>query len=209
MTLAELVRDRNSDRTSDAIMKVIYGAGATVITCGALFAVCWFVGLAATASSKRAAIYAFLITSGAFGLAFWAAWSKVDPLRELLPREAAGKERATIDALFPGQVAEFQNLLGREKVGGFMAIVFAGPLNFVEALAAWKDRIPEEGGLVERAGELLARFAESGLPSATEVDPEAFLLLARLGLLKAKKFAEDEVVLSLNAKGKQVVAESG
>jgi hypothetical protein len=126
-----------------------------------------------------------------------------------LPHEAAGQERATIDALFPGQVAEFQNLLAREKTGGLMAILFAGPLNFVEALAAWKDRIPEEGGLVERAGELLARFAESGLPSATEVDPEAFLLLARLGLIKAKKFAEDEVVLSLNAKGKQVVADGG
>jgi hypothetical protein len=207
MALVDLIRDRNADRASDAITKAVMGAVFTGVTFFVILMGCWFFSLVATTTVTRAGWLALGLTVLYLALAFLSAWKLIDPMTELVPpsvKDAAPED--AIETIFPGGADRFESAFQREPVPGWAAILLAGPVSLVEAIAAWQDRIPETPALLESAQKLLDELVGTALAADAVVDRDALVLLVRLGVVKAVRHAGDEVTISLNAKGKTLVS---
>jgi hypothetical protein len=206
MSLVDLIRERNDDRATDKISKTILGVAVTVGTFVVFLMGAWFFSLMATTTVTRAGWLALGITVGYLAVAFFAAWRLVDPMNEPRPPSVlTAARRDTIETIFPGGADRYLNAFSRAPIPGFAAVLLAGPVRIVEAIAASRDRILEDSALIESSQKLVDELGQGALAADAEVDRDALVLLIRLGAVKAKRHADDEVTISLNAKGKALV----
>jgi hypothetical protein len=192
----DLVRRRNREIASEALLKAVLGIGFSIVVYGVLFWMGWFVGwFVAKYLNLHPWQFGALLSGLFFVVATWSAWRRVDPLADLKPMTKQQLLLTMISQASPG-VLYFSP---RHATAGAALILLGGPANVIEAFGIWAHRLRADSSLIEDAALLLA-FCEAELPAEEVREPRAALLLRRLGLIKVVPRG-DSAALALTDKG--------
>jgi hypothetical protein len=193
--LADMVRRRNRELASEALMQALSSIIFTSLAFGLVFYLGWYGG---TELGPLLGLDPWLFGAG-FGVFFlvlatlWS-WERSEP--------ATGFEPLTpqqlIDTL-QGRAKDSAIPLGPEPRSDLTMLFFGGPAGVIKALSVWNHRLRADDDLIDEAARLLAECRD-GCPIEQVCAPAAAVLLRRLALIKVMNGGES-VTLKLTDKG--------
>jgi hypothetical protein len=196
--LQQMVRQRNRELATDAILKIVIGIVFCLLTFGFVFWVALFAGCGVSGFFGLDAWQLALIVTGVFFVAaVWSAWQRVNPLADLKPLTDR-QMMLTLVSQASGDILYFSP---RHATAGMALVLIGGPAGLFEGLGIWAHRLRASPAIVEEASELLAACREN-LSTKKIKSPAGAVLLKRLALIK---IVDDSSALMLTQKGMKLL----
>ncbi|MDF1663761.1 MAG: hypothetical protein P1V97_18470 [Planctomycetota bacterium] len=145
MDLETYIEKKNSDAFADFMIKGIFGSFFS-------FFVYSFIYFAAHSLSSN---YAPWFASAYLIIGVGTAWRRVDPLRGLPALNNDENAQREIDGLANTSYPSAQDLSQPQRIVATILFLLRGPRAVLEALQAWKLRIPADSAIIKEAQEIL------------------------------------------------------
>lgn len=145
MDLETYIEKKNSDAFMDFLLKGIFGAFFSFCVYGFIYFAAWSISPA----------YAPWFASAYLILGVGTAWRRVDPLRGLPALNNEENAQREIDGFVNSSYPTARDLTEPQKIIASILFLLRGPRAVLEALQAWKLRIPADSVIIKEAQEIL------------------------------------------------------